>query len=301
MNTEERQRLKTNELGQTVQVVGHRLEEHATKIVAGICGLLLVAAAVTWWSRQSSATSIKAWTRLESAENEKDFGEVADDFKGTVAGRWARLRESELYLQSGLPLLFTDRESALTDLKKAREGFAAAAVNSPPEPAIQERALWGLAQTLEATSDGDTTKAVDAYERLLKELPDTFYKSAATQRIAALKTGGAKDFYEWFAKQNPKPTEARPKDGLKGDLDSMLPPASPSDNPIDLKPNPPNSDAPAGEGAAGDGKDDAKTEPGEPKPEAKPEEPSKPDEKPAEAAPQKKPEESPDKETDKQE
>ena len=301
MNTEERQRLKTNELGQTVQEVGHRLEPYATKIVAGVCGLLLVAAAVTWWSRQSSATSVKAWTKLESAENEKDFGEVADDFKGTVAGRWAKLRESELYLQTGLPLLFTDRESALADLKKAREGFEAAAVNTPAEPAIQERALWGLAQTLEATSDGDTTKAVEAYERLLKELPETFYKVHAEQRVASLKTGGSKDFYAWFAKQNPKPADVRPKDGLKGDLDSMLPPASPKDHPFDLTPNPPKTEPVKPGEAAGNDEGKGEKPVDEPKTESKPDEPAKPEDKPAEAAPEKKTEEKSDKEPEKKE
>jgi hypothetical protein len=225
MNSDERQRLNTNELGQTVQAVGHRLEQYATQIVVGVCAVLVVGAAWIWWSRQANSGAAKAWTQLESAQNVNDYGEVADNYKGTLAGRWARLRESESYLQTGLAQLMTDRENALSDLKKAREGFEQVTSNNrPASTSIQERGLWGLALTLEATSDQDTSKASEVYQRLLNEVPETYYKALAEQRIAALKTGGAKEFYAWFSKQNPKPSEARPKDGMSGDeFDMMLP------------------------------------------------------------------------------
>jgi hypothetical protein len=223
MNTEERHRLNTNELGVVVQNVGHRLEEHATKIVAAICAVLLISAAVVWWSRQSSATAVKAWSLLETAENVNDFGAIADDYKGTPAGRWAKLKASELYLKTGLEQLFTDREVALQDLKKAREGFEE--LSNDKDQAIQERSLWGLALVLESTSDGDTSKAVEAYQRLLNTVPETYFKPFAEDRVATLKKGGASEFYAWFSKQNPKPTELRPKDGaVKSELDKLLHP-----------------------------------------------------------------------------
>lgn len=217
MNSEERHRLKTNELGQAVQAVGHRLEDHTTKIVAVVCGILLIAAAVIWWSRQSGAVAATAWTMLENAQNVDDFGLIREKYQGTIAGRWARLRESELYLQSGMAQMFENRELALTDLKKSKEGFEQLVAHKPADPVIQERALWGLSQVLEATCDGDTTKAVESYQRLLNEIPETYFKAIAEQRVASLKTGGAKDFYAWYSKQNPKPRENRPKDGVDGD------------------------------------------------------------------------------------
>lgn len=225
MNTEERHQNQPNELGKSISLVGHKLEEHATKIVAGVCALLLVAAAVTWWSRQSSASASKAWSRLENAQNVNDFGDVAEEFKGTPAGRFARLREAESYLQTGLQQMFSDREVAMTDLKKAREGFSELAEVKGLDRAILERALWGLAQSLEATCDGDCSKAIEAYQRLVSEVPDTFFKTLADQRAAELKTGAAKEFYAWFSKQNPKPTDQRPKDGspISDELDSLMP------------------------------------------------------------------------------
>ena len=220
MNSEERHRLKTNELGQAVQAVGHRLENHVTKIVAVVCGILVIAAAAIWWSRYSSTSAAAAWTMLENAQNVDDFGLVREKYRGTTAGRWALLRESELYLQSGMAQMFENRELALTDLKKSKEGFEQL-VGNKSDQVMQERALWGLSQVLEATCDGDTTKAVESYQRLLNDVPETYFKAIAEQRIASLKTGGAKEFYAWYSKQNPKPRENRPKDGF--DFDSMHP------------------------------------------------------------------------------
>lgn len=237
MNTDEKQRLNTNELGQAVRVVGHRLEEHATKIVVAICVVLVVAAGITWWSRQVNTSTVNAWTLLETAQSTTDYELVVEKYRTTPAGRWAALRLAEMQLQSGMSNMFTDRELAVLDLKRSKAGFEELLGEKSLDPVIRERALWGLALTLETTSDGDTTKAVEAYRQLLNEVPDTIFKPLAEQRVTELKTGGAKEFYAWFFKQAPKPAESRPKDGvMKDDKDSALP------SPSDFRPNPPKSD-----------------------------------------------------------
>ena len=280
MKSEERHILETNQLGEAVQATRQRLEDNTTKIVAVVCGLLLVAAAVTWWLRQSSSTAVAAWTLLENAETVTQYSDIREQYKGTIPGRWAQLLESELYLKTGLDQMFTDRELGAGDLKKAISGFQE--LNSTKaDAAIHERALWGLALALEATSDGDTTKASEAYQRLLNEVPETTYRPIAEQRIAALKTGGVKDFYAWFSKQNPKPAEVRPKDsGFKDDFDSIIPPAK---SEFDLKPNPPATGA-EDKVKPEDGKPAAETEKSE-KTEASPETPAVKDEPKAEEKP----------------
>jgi len=270
MNIEEGPKPATNEFGRVVQVIGHKLEEHATVIVAVICVGLLLAAGVTWWSRSSSASTVKAWTNLESAKTVDDFGKVAEDFKGTIAGNWAKLREAEMNLQEGMSRMFENREAAVGDLDAAKKSFESLAAEKGLDTAILERALWGLALSLESTSDGDTTKASEVYQRLLKEVPDTYYKSLAEQRITILKTGGAKDFYAWFSKQDPKPATIRPKDGaLNSELDSMLPPSA--KGAIDFHPNPPKGD---GEKPAVDGEAKPESKPDSEKPAAEPEKPA---------------------------
>lgn len=308
MNTEDPQGQPVNQLGQTITAIGHRLEEHATKIVTGICVILVVAAGSIWWSRQSSAKATAAWTLLEQASSVEQYAHIADTHKGTIAGRWAKLREAESYLQAGMSRLFTDREFALGELKKAAERYSQLADEKGTEPTILERALWGLAVTTEATNSGDTGKAVDAYQRLLDTVPETFYKQVAEQRIASLKTGGAKDFYTWFSKQTPKPSETRPKDGdakddagspgksefnhdsiLKSDGDAKKPDA---EKKSDEKPAETTKEEPKTEKPADPAKPEGDAAKPEPKPEAKPEAPakeeSKPEEKPAEPKAEKK-------------
>ena len=230
MKSEERHRLQSNELGRVVQTTGSVLERHATTIVAVVCGLMLVAAAVIWWMRQTTATNSAAWTLLENAKDVKDFGEIADKYENTPAGDWARLRLAEANLRSGGDAIFSNRESAIADLTSAKEGFQQLLDSPRTEPIIRERAVWGLARCLESTGDGDTTKSIEAYQRLLNDFPETIYKPFAEDRVAALKTGGAKEFYAWFSKQNPKPVDVRPKDGAtKGRLDSLIPPGAGGD------------------------------------------------------------------------
>ncbi len=266
--------LQKTELGRMVQSTGSVstgsvLEKNATAIVVVVCTVLVVAAGGIWWARQSTETSSAAWALLESAESVDDFGTISEKFANAIPGQWAKLRESEAHQKSGTDVMFTDRELALADFKRAREGFEKLVAAPGVDPIIRERALWGLARALEATSDGDTTKPSDAYQRLLTDFPETIYKPFAEERIASLKTGGTKEFYAWFSKQNPKPADIRPKDGAaKNPHDLFLPPAAAGEIDEDgkAKPDAKASDKPA----ATDAKPDA------PKTEASKDEPAPP-------------------------
>ena len=289
--------LQKTELGRMVQSTGSVLEKNATAIVVVVCTVLVVAAGGIWWIRQSTESSSAAWALLESAESVDDFGSISEKFSGEVPGQWAKLRESEAHQKSGTDVMFTDRELALADFKRAREGFEKLVDVAGVDPIIRERALWGLARSLEATSDGDTGKASEAYQRLVTDFPETIYKPFAEERIASLKTGGTKEFYAWFAKQNPKPADIRPKDGAaKNPHDLFLPPAAAGEiegktkdadakpgeeagatKPDDTKPDAPKTEAPktekkADEPAAAEkksGSEEPKAD--EPKAESKPE------------------------------
>lgn len=288
--------LQKTELGRIVQSTGSVLEKNATTIVAVICTVLVVAAGGIWWARQSTETSSAAWALLESAESVDDFGSISEKFANAIPGQWAKLRESEAHQKSGTDVMFTDRELALADFKRAREGFEKLVAAAGVDPIIRERALWGLARALEATSDGDTAKSSDAYQRLIADFPETIYKPFAEERIASLKTGGTKEFYAWFSKQNPKPADIRPKDGAaKNPHDLFLPPAAageiddktkdadakPGDEAGAAKPDPAKAAAPkveepkAEEPKADAAKEDsASSKPDEPKTEKKVDEPA---------------------------
>ena len=181
-----------------------------------------------WYSytRTSSSRSEAAWAQYSQARSAEDFGNIADVYSSTEVGTWARLGEGERLLDSGISLMFTDREGALGDLKKADDAFRKVLGNKSGPDVARERSSWGLAKSTEAQSDSDTTKAIEGYTALLNQFPKSIYKAAAEERIESLNSPDAKEFYAWFHKQNPKPPELKkPKDGLPDghpSLDSLM-------------------------------------------------------------------------------
>ena len=193
---------------------------NAATIVA--CVAMIGGAIAYSYNRTSTGRNERAWARYSQARSAQDFGDIADDFANTEVGAWARLGEGERLLESenpkspsGISLMFTNRDAALGDLKKATEAFHKVLTMKSAASAARERAAWGLAKSTEAQCDGDTSKPTEAYQTLLKEFPKSIYKVAAEERIESLKSESAKEFYAWFHKQNPKPAEpSKPKDGL---------------------------------------------------------------------------------------
>ena len=212
MKSEERHQLLTNDLGVvTTKTVGF-FERHLGTIVGFVGAALLVTAIGFWWTRKAETDVEAGWTLLDSASSLEEFGNVVDKYQDKPAGQWAQLIVSETNLKTAMPLMFSNREIALTDIKSARQGFETLLNEKSAAPLIRERALWGLALCLETTCDGNTAKVVEAYEKLLKDFPETIFKAVAEERIASLKRDSAKDFYAWFSKEEPKPPEARPRD-----------------------------------------------------------------------------------------
>ena len=204
MKSEERHQLLTNDLGVVTNKTASFLEKHLGTAIAVLCAALVVGAIGFWWTRSSEVDNSAAWKELDDARTLDDFGKVVDRYKGKLPAQWAQLLYAEKTLQTALPLLFTNRELAVTDLKSARDDFEKVLNEKSSSASIRERALWGIAQCLEATCDGDTSKPIEAYDRLLKDYPETMFKLVAEERVTALKRKDASEFYTWFSKENPK-------------------------------------------------------------------------------------------------
>ncbi len=232
MKSEERHQLLTNDLGVEIERTVGFFERHLGLLIGLISAALLLIGAIFWFNRTVESESSGGWTLLNSAQNLEEMGAVIDKFKGKPPAQWASLIVAETNLKEAMPLMFTNRELARTDIKAARQTFESL-LQEKTDDMIRERALWGLALCLETTSDGNTSKVIDAYSQLMKEFPETIFKVVAEDRIATLKKDGSKEFYAWFSKENPKPPEARPRD-FKNDESELPEPSQPKEDPDDF-------------------------------------------------------------------
>lgn len=227
MKTEHRHELKANELQKVAVKVETFYERHAGSIQWGVIGVAFVLACGIYYWRTTAAVEAAAWNELSQSQSAEDFAQVAANFSGSKAASWAKLREANSYLEIGLRDAFENREKANTDLKKAKDILAGLSKTGGPRE-FRQQVLFAYARSLEMTSDGDLKPAIQAYESLLTEIPDTAFKQEAERRIAALGKPGAKEFYAFFSKQNPKPPEPpKPNDKAGKGVSDPLKPLTP--------------------------------------------------------------------------
>lgn len=225
MKSEERHRLHEHDLQKLTAHAGEYWDRYGNYVLVGLLAAALIAAATIFLLRRQEASATLGWGEFRAAATAEHFANVADDHPGTAVGAWARLQEAESHLFSGSRLLFSDRPAARDDLTQARNAFDEVLSNQSAPPQVRERALYGLARTLEALAGvqaeerespaATLDEAVAAYEQLLKEFERTLYRRPAEERIAQLKRPSTQEFYAWFLTQNPRPADRQmPQDGL---------------------------------------------------------------------------------------
>lgn len=203
MKTERRHEMQTNVLADWL---GHSIEQtrpYAKLLAFGLLAIVLLIAAGMFFLNDQSARLSAGWADFFAASHEANperLRAVAADHSGTAASVWARLSEADIELAQGMRLLYTDRSSATAVLKDARESYQAV-IEQASEPRLRNAARFGLAQTYECLADID--KAIEAYESVGSE--SSALQAEAEERIAALRNPERRDFYDWFAKQEPVP------------------------------------------------------------------------------------------------
>ncbi|MEO1999566.1 MAG: tetratricopeptide repeat protein [Planctomycetaceae bacterium] len=213
MKSEERHRLKTNEL----QRLGSQLSQSlgpiwtsygkVASLVAG--ALVLVILLTNWWMASSEAESAAEWGELFTAKDAGGLANVFEDHPNSLVGDWAKLSEAKMHLSLGTNYLLAGaipgQKNRLPhdELQEARKCFEELleklSKTDPLHRPIHEQALFGLAQCIETLSSGDTSEAVAAYEQLTHDYPETVYLEVAEQRIETLKKTPTQEFYAWFA------------------------------------------------------------------------------------------------------
>lgn len=219
-----REKHSQNEIERLLEKGTPFVEKHGNKILLGMAALMLVAAVAIFVTRRSTASSAEGWTEMASASVTDDYASIADRFPQSDVGTWAKLVEADSYLSSALSAAFVDRRAAKDDIEQATKAYETLLNSSATSRSVRERALFGLAQTLEAGCAGDTSEVVAGYKKLLEEFPDSAFRGVVEERIASLGSSDAGEFYAWFDKQDPKPSDLQPPgDGTPGSPPSSIP------------------------------------------------------------------------------
>lgn len=205
MKTERRHELAKNDLADWI---GDRIEElkpYSTAIWATVLAVVVGVFAIVYWSRKTEAQLERTWDSYFNARSEptpEGLRSVAEAYPDTPAGLWARLTLADVQLSKGVNDLFEDRADGEEALKEAVEAYQYVLDHAPRGSLLVERATYGLGEALE--SQNDLSKAQAQYEAVVANWPDGAYSTQAKQRLADLEKASTKQFYDWFAKQEPK-------------------------------------------------------------------------------------------------
>jgi hypothetical protein len=227
MKTERRHELQTNILADWM---GHQIEHlrpYSKALFFGLGAIVVVILVGLYMVSDQAARVSAGWSDYYAAsfeQNPERLRSVAMDHAGTDAALWAKLSEADLQLARGIGLLYSNRTAAAESLERAEANYRNVERDATSQADLRVSALFGLAQTCEATSDVDDAK--NHYGDVIRLAPDSARAREAEERVATLSDPEIVRFYNWFANQKPQPPTA-----LGG-----LPPGLniPSDFPMDL-------------------------------------------------------------------
>ena len=272
MKSEHRHELAENDLSKLILRARTAIEPHTNKILIGVLAVTVVAVGTIMMVRASGAARQEGFAQLAACSTAEEFEKVADDYADLPAGTWARLRAAQEHLQEGIEFSLSDRIASNDRLEESRNAFEMVLDNRNAPTEAREKALYGLAMCRESLAGDDEgiDKAIEAYEALIEEFPESRYRKWADERIEVLSSDDAREFYKWFHAQNPKPEErpfpmdtANPFAGIDLPSDEPvaeegdLPPPPPSAERINSAPTPPESEGPALPGTSDESSDDS--------------------------------------------
>ena len=227
MKTERRHELKTNELADWLGKSMVRVEENY-KVGLAIVVVVVLIVAVWAYLRNSAAQKMQeSWTAFQRASTQSNINEltdVASRYGDLPAGACARLILGDTQLRAGTDQLFADRADGNDQLRRALDNYQLVIDSSANlTPIVKQRALLGLARAAESLND--LPRAREAYQQLAdtNRWPQAYYSKEAQIRLDALSRTSTKEFYDWFAKQEPRPALSPAGDGASLFQDSILP------------------------------------------------------------------------------
>jgi tetratricopeptide (TPR) repeat protein len=216
MKAEHRHDLQTNTLAEWLEDAIERLKPYARAITGVLVAIAIVLAVYAYLGltqrRAEVAASEQLITAMETG-SPHDYQAAVDDYRGTQPATIAQLIMAERMLDDGSNALFTNKQAGRENLFKASDAFAGVEKDSR-DPMLRAWAIYGLGRVHE--SMGDLERAREDFQRLLKDYPDSSLADAAHTHLNRLGQQSVKEFYDWFAKQEPRPAPTENEPGVPG-------------------------------------------------------------------------------------
>jgi tetratricopeptide (TPR) repeat protein len=215
MKAQHRHELQTNQLAEWLENAIERMKPYARAITGVLVAVAIVLGVYAYLGMTERRTEVAASDQLiVGLENNEphELQNTIDEYRGTQPAAIAQLVLAERTLDNGTNQLFLNKQVGRENIFKAAESFAAVEKDSR-EPMLRAWALYGLGRAHE--SMGDLDRARDDFQRLLKEYPESSLAEAAHGHLNRLNQPGIKEFYDWFAKQEPQPA-AENEPGVPG-------------------------------------------------------------------------------------
>ncbi len=250
MKTERRHELEENSLANWLGESVERIQPYSRTLLAGVLAVAAVLLAWGVYNQRSARIRRDGWNEYFAALNSmktEQLSEVMSNYSGTEVATWAQLRLADMQAAEGVDLLFSNRPAALDELRSAETNYTEVGQASS-DPLIQQRALIGLGRAYESLNRLDDAR--QQYEKLVADYPEGLFAESARGRIADLQRQSTREFYDWFATQNPQPASqtelGSPGQQPPFDFESL------PDDPTSLFPggSEPETDGPGGEGPA---------------------------------------------------
>ena len=244
-----------NELAHWFTDFQRKIEPHTNKIVLAVILATVGVVAFQVMAKSAAAKKSEAWSKYAACTTADDYKEVADDHAGSDVEAWSRLEAAREYIQTGVRLSMTNRKASDESLENGKAQLDKLLNSSTTPDEVREQSLSQMAVCLESLCDGDVKPATEAFERLLKEYPNTHYAPWAKGHLEELKKPGTGEFYTWFRKAQPAPPERpKPQDVKPGEVPNVqlfpgegdpLPPGTPGTAPATPETKPAEGAAPA--------------------------------------------------------
>jgi tetratricopeptide (TPR) repeat protein len=216
MKADHRHELQTNELAAWLESAADKTKPYARAIV-GICVAVAIIVAVYMYvgalERRSTTAAAEQLIAAIQFGTPAEFQTLIDQHRGTQPAALAQLLLAERLLDQGADALYVDKPAARENLLKASDAFQSAEQNVR-DPMLRSWALYGVGRAHE--SMGDLDRARSDYEKMIKEYPDSSLTEPARTHLARLNSMPTKEFYDWFAKQDPRPPLPEKEPGTPG-------------------------------------------------------------------------------------